>query len=425
MKIGKNIFWNFAGFLCPAIVLFVSYPVLLRALGNEQFGLVALATSLSAALSFLDFGLSSASLKFIVGDLERGDRVAAGKVITTSLAFFGAMGLLISAVMFLLSPWLAGWLRVSVGQRDVAVEVFRITALQISFSLVLSTVSGIFKALDRFDLSAGVITAVALAANAMPAWMVAVRGQTLVDALIVAVLLLAILCVTTLALMDSIAQAKGVEIRHAPPDRKTFRRTVGFGAYLTVHGLVGMLFSHGQRVMVGFLFGPAPLAAFQLSLTIVSKVHTAINAVAEVALPIASGSQRHRIRGLYFKALTMLIVLSALPLLVLSIASNTVLTLWLGSSVPPFTADILPPLCLAYFFVAIAALPFHIINGLGLPQINVLLGVVNLVVYVLALIGFELAHERSAVHVAMAYAVSNVICGIAYQWYCLTLLRRR
>jgi len=421
MRIGRNVVFNLVGFLCPAVVLFLSYPPFLHALGAERFGVLMLAMSLAAGLSFLDFGLSAASVRFVVADLHQGRLDAAARVIGSALAFFVGLGALISLALFVLSPQVAGWTKVAPSQVAEAVVVFRLTALQIAFSLLLGTLSALFKALDRFDLAAATMSALAVAMYMLPAFQVAWLGQSLVAALATAVGALLLLSAAGVAVLARVAAARGIDLRRGVPDLPTFRRIFRFGATLTVHALIGMLFTHGQRVLVGFVFGPVPLAAYQLSLTLVSKVHAAINAAAEVALPIASSAQVALIKRTYLRGMLALVAMSAVPLAVIALASRWIIGLWLGANSPPLAPELLPPLCVAYFFVALSALPYHILNGLGHPRVNVAFAVFNITIYALALLGFELAHRLSVMHVAHAFTLASAVTGVSYQWYCYRL----
>lgn len=418
MSIGRNVVFNIIGFLGPAVILIVSYPPFLHALGAERFGILTLGMSLAAALSFLDLGLAAASLRFVVSDLHNRDFVAAARVITTTILFFTGLGVLISGVLFVLAPILAGWLDVVPKQKADAIAIFRLTAMQISFSLFLGTLSGLFKALDRFDLAAAIVTALALLMNALPALQVVRFGASLDTAIATTVVTLALLSFFVILLFNRTAARRGIILGRGYPDVLTFRRIFGFGATLMIHAMVGMLFTHGQRVLVGFLFGPVPVAAYQLSLTLVSKVHAGINAVAEVALPIASSGQADLIKRAYGKSLLILGALSMLPLFLIAATNQWLILLWLGKSAPPMTAELLPPICIAYFFIAISTLPYHILNGLGRPGVNVVFALINIAIFAVAILGFGLAQESSAFNVAVSFAISNVLCGSIFQWYC-------
>jgi O-antigen/teichoic acid export membrane protein len=424
MKIRRNVAFNLLGFLLPALLVFGSFPLLLRGLGAEKFGILSLAMSVAATLSFLDFGLAAATLRFVVADLNRGDPRSAGRVMTTSMLFFGAMGGLITVLVVVFSPWLVGRVGIPLDQHYLGQQVLRLTALQIGFTLILNVISSLFKAIDRFDLAATLVTLVAFASNAVPAMQVAWLGVSLPIALSTATALLAVISVIMIFVLACKSTRHGIFLQRDLPNIVTFRRTMSFGATLTLHGLIGMLFTHGQRLLVGVLFGPIAVAAYQLSLTLVSKVHALINAAAEVALPIASSGKIDALRRNYLKNMLILSAMSAAPLLFIAFANEWLINLWLGRNAPTLTAQILPALCVAYFFVAISALPYHILNGLGHPNVNVWFAVFNIVVYVAAVIGLDSTDERSPARIAYAYAIANIACGVLYQWFCLRLLVR-
>ena len=424
MKIGRDIVYNLIGFIIPVVVIFGSYPSFLHALGAERFGVLTLAMSLAAGLSFLDFGLSAASIRFVVSDVHRGEFDAAAKVIGTTLSFFTGLGVLISMTLFVLSPIVVSWMKVEPPQISDAVVIFRLTALQISCSLLLSTLSGLFKALDRFDLASATVSLAALLMYGVPAFQVAWLGTSLSAAIGTTVISLMLLSIVGILGLNRIAACRGIMMRRGAPNIRTYRRIFSFGATLTIHAIIGLLFTHGQRILVGFMFGPAPLAAYQLSLTLVSKVHAAINAVAEVGLPIASSAQIGLIKRNYLRGILVLSVMSFIPLAVIALGRHWIMGIWLGASSPPLAPILLPAMCLAYFFVALSALPYHILNGLGYPRINVGFAIANIVIYILTLAAFELANMRSVENVALAFAISNAFCGVYYQWYCYRLFAR-
>jgi O-antigen/teichoic acid export membrane protein len=398
--------------------------MLLRGLGASEFGILAIAISVSASLSFLDFGLTASSLRYVVSDLHHGDPSSAGRVMTTSLVFFGGLGLLITVTVVLLSPLLTRILNIPDIQHELSQQVLQLSSLQIGLTLLLNTIGGLFKALDRFDLGALSTTLVSISTNAIPAVLIAYWGQPLSLALKISACLLAVLVVLMVGLLAEISRRHGINLSRDLPNSSTFRRIFAFGATLTLHGLIGMLFSHGQRLLVGVMFGPIVVTAYQLSLTLVSKVHSAINAVAEVALPIASSGQLIFLRIQYIRSVFVLGAMSAAPLLFIALTDDWLIHLWLGDSAPPLTAQLLPSLCVAYFFVALSSLPYHILNGMGRPAMNVWFAVFNMVIFVVTLYSFELGNERSAANVANAYAISNAICGVLYQWFVFRALSK-
>src|SRR5579864_4653319 len=104
MSVGRSAWHGLLGFAVPSLVVFASYPVLIRHLGAAAFGIYLLAASLSGALMFLDLGFSAATLRFVAQDLAAGRPQAAADVVVTSLVFYGGMGLVGGGAIAALAP---------------------------------------------------------------------------------------------------------------------------------------------------------------------------------------------------------------------------------------------------------------------------------------------------------------------------------
>ncbi len=159
MSIRRNSLYGLLGFALPTLVVLIAYPVLVRTLGPQAFGIYLVGTSMSGVLGFLDFGFSAATVQFVAQDMARNDRRAAAEVLATSLAFYGAIGVAGAVVIFGLAPYLVHVFSVQPQLRDVAIVVFRIAAAQFAVFFVLTVYLSFFKGMQRFDLSTVVLTA--------------------------------------------------------------------------------------------------------------------------------------------------------------------------------------------------------------------------------------------------------------------------
>lgn len=70
----RNLISNAVGIVVPALSWVVVVPVFVRFLGVDGFGVYTIAFSLSGLMSFLELGLTSASIKFITDvEIRRND----------------------------------------------------------------------------------------------------------------------------------------------------------------------------------------------------------------------------------------------------------------------------------------------------------------------------------------------------------------
>lgn len=91
--------WGVVAKVIDAVFKFISLPLLLAYFGKENFGLIALATSVNAYLQLLDLGVNTGAVKYFsewigIKDYERLDSVA-----RTSITFYTIIGVLNTVVL--------------------------------------------------------------------------------------------------------------------------------------------------------------------------------------------------------------------------------------------------------------------------------------------------------------------------------------
>jgi len=90
-------------------VAFVLSPVLLKALGNNGYGLWELIMSVVGYMGLLDLGIGSAMVRYVAVAEGSQDREELGRLISTSLVFFSTVGG-IACVLFMLMGFFPGFL---------------------------------------------------------------------------------------------------------------------------------------------------------------------------------------------------------------------------------------------------------------------------------------------------------------------------
>lgn len=424
MKIKHNVGYGLLGFVLPTLAMLLSIPILITSLGKNGFGIFTLAASVGGSFGFLDLGFSAATTKYVAADMSRQRFDSVGSIIYTSLVFYGTLATLIISIVWLSAPFLPGFFSVPVEMSDLAVTAFRVAAFQFGFFLLVGVYISLFKALHRFDIASIITTYIAIisyggAALAVKMNLVGIVGATFIG-LIANVSALYIAYVAAMR----ICRDNNINMRGARANLSTLRRMFDFSAILTAHSLAAVFFAQAQRLIIGHLLGPASVAIYQVAYAAVSKIHALVNAAAEVIFPIVSASSHDRkIRSLYVRALFISAVTSAALLLPLGLFAEPIIQLWVGSQTAYLAAPILQILTIAFFFVAISAPPFHILNGIGRPEINVIYSVSNVFIYVAALWLLSL-DGINLTDMAWAFAVSNVITGLIFQLIAMRLIMR-
>src|SRR5436189_5413217 len=92
----RSTLWTFLGLGLPIAAAVVSIPPVIRGLGVERFGVLALGWMLMGFFALLDLGIGQATTKYIAEHLARNDRSKLSNLMSNSLTahallgFFGA-----------------------------------------------------------------------------------------------------------------------------------------------------------------------------------------------------------------------------------------------------------------------------------------------------------------------------------------------
>jgi len=422
VNLRRNAGHGLLGFIAPSLIVFASYPVLIRHLGAAAFGVYLLAASLSGAMMFLDMGFSAATLRFVAQDLAAGRPKAAADVVLTSLVFYTCMGVLGGAVIAALAPVWAASFKVDARIMHDAVVVFRLAGFQFAAYLPVMVFVSIAKAVSRFDRSTIFVSLLA-AATYGSAVVAVLAGAGLVVAMfsVVAVNYLAFIWIA----IDGLRLCRECGIHVAAASPMAFRRMFSFGWVLTVNSIAAFFLFQVQKFLVGFAMGPAAVAVYQSAAVVPSKIHAVVNAATEVMFPFASASRdRAELRRVYLRMLGGSALVALLGFVSLVALARPFLALWLGAAVAAGVAPLVPVFALAYFFLALSPAPFHLVNGLGRPALNTLACVMNALINVALIAGFAL-NGLTLEKFAWAFAIANVVTSIFYQATVETLIWKR
>jgi O-antigen/teichoic acid export membrane protein len=422
VSIGRNAWHGLLGFVGPALVVFASYPVLIRHLGASAFGVYLLAASLSGTLMSLDLGFSAATLRFVAQDLAAGRPKAAADVVLTSLVFYGGMGLVGGTAIAALAPVGAALFKVDARLMGDAVAVFRLSGLQFAGYLPAMVFVSIAKAAGQFDRSTIFVSLLAVATYGS-ATVAVLAGAGLVGAMSLAVA--ANLVTFAWIAIDGLrlCRARGMKLAGASP--VAFGRMFAFGWVLTVNSVSGFLLYQVQKFLVGFTMGPAAVAVYQSAMVVPSKIHAAVHAATEVMFPFASASRdRAVLRQVYLRMLGGSLLVALAGFVALMALARPVVRLWLGEALASSVAPLVPVFALAYFFLALSPAPFHLVNGVGRPALNTLFYVMNALLNVVLIVAFALS-GLTLTKFAWAFATANMATSLFYQVTVETLIWRQ
>lgn len=404
----KNSIYGLLGFALPTLAMLATYPVLIKTLGAESFGIFVLATSLTGLLSLMDLGFTPATVKFVAEDVQSGNYEGLAEVILASALFFGILGAVGTLLVNLLTPRLVEIFRVAPNLRSEAVAVFRISAYQMPPLLLITVCIAVFKGLARFKLSTVVLTLLNTLSLGSVAIAVGIFHLSLRSSIAISVFIHFVILIFAVWLVSLALREQRIGWVWKWPPLAVFRRMLRFSSLLAIVTLVGVTTQQLPKFLIGMKLGPAEAGMYAAIAGIAFKVHSLAGGATEVMMPYSAYVTNHDLFKKTCRKMQMFSVgFGATALFPLIIFPFPLIALWLGRETAGKTQILMRLLALATMMTVPATVPYHVLNGVGKPVWNALIGVGHLCILLASLGLIFLGWGLSLESFGVAFLIAN------------------
>lgn len=355
----------------PVLLLLVA-PWLLRHLGAAGFGLWALAQAIVSFGYLASLGVGVTTTRHVAADLAQGEPQRAVSAVRAGLSVALGIGAVLLAGGALASPWIAGAVFPRMGPTATVALTLSVGLAMLVLQEIDSVFSGALRGAGRFDLVAGIELAT------RPLWALAVCAAASLtgDANLS---LLAGLAVNGLRLVVKAAAASRRLGRHCHrPSRNgaDIARLVRVGGWVWVQGLGSVIYTVGDRLLVGALLGASELGRYTLCMQLSHFIHSLQAAALQTLLPWVSGAPDRpgRMRRIRRVAWAAGIAATIAPML-LAAAGHTLLSLWIGPEFADDNATLLFALFCSVIVLSLSTPTHFALIGLGDVRFLGLLGI--------------------------------------------------
>jgi O-antigen/teichoic acid export membrane protein len=381
--LARNAYINLVSQLAPVLIAIFAIPLLIKVLGTERFGVLALAWVVMGYFGFFDFGLGRATTKFVAEYHARNETEAVPELVWSSITVHLFLGLLGGGLLALITPWLTQSVLNIPGPLLSETRIsFYLLAASVPLIVATAALRGVLEAIQRFDL-VNVIKLPASVLNYLGplAVLYFIRGLVAVILFLVvtrAVVLLAHL-VLCLRVMPELSRGFRFNAARVSP-------MLGFGGWLTVFSFVGPSIASIDRFMIGAFVSLSAVTYYTTSFEAVTKLtvfSASLLAVLFPAFTTMTVTRYLEVRRLYLRALKYLLVLVAPIVGVILALAYELLSLWVA---PEFALDSAPVarwLAVGILIHILGHVSFTVLQGIGRAEVPAKLQLVQLPFYVL------------------------------------------
>jgi O-antigen/teichoic acid export membrane protein len=366
----RNSLWNLTGSALPMVVALATVPLLIGALGIEGYGIVTLVGSVIGYFAVLDVNLTAGSIKYLAQHHAARDRRRFAETFWFGMFFYGLLGLLGAAAIFLAAESLVGrFFKVSAGAHEATVLAFQIGAFGFALSQLQNYLMVVPQALQRYDRSAqseaffGIFVNLASVAAATAG--MGIVGVTLAR---VGVAILNILYLTWLIRRFRLG------LRFRWPGKEVRTALTSFSAYAYLSKIASVMHQHADKLIVGALAGPVALAFYTVPATLAGRILGLTYRLSSVIYPrasaLAASGRITELRPVYLGVMRYVTYINLTALGMIVLAGEEFLHRWVGEEFVLQGYPVLVLITVAFLADSLTNIPSMVNDALGHPRIT-------------------------------------------------------
>lgn len=406
-RMAGNTAWNLVGMCAPMFVALFSIPLLIRGLGDDRFGLLALVWMLVGYFSIFDLGLGRALTKMTAECLGRKEQEQVPGLFWTSMALMTGLGLVVAVLLWFGAPWLAlKVLNVPEHLRPETLAAFRVVSFGLPVVVAITGLIGVLEAYQRFKLinlvriPTGMFTFLGpLAVLPFSTSLFAVVG-VLIAGRVAEWLIYFLSCLRC-------------EPRLRTMIRFEFPKVKGllcFGGWMTVSMIATPLMIHIDRFLIGAIISVGAVAYYVTPAEIVVKLLIFPRAWVSVLFPAFASNffvDRPAVTKMFGQGVKFLLAASFPVILAVVAFAPEGLLLWLGPEFSTHSTPVMRWLAAGILVYSLAFLPCALLQGAGRPDITAKVHLAELVAYLV--LASVMIHFFGIVGAAMAWFVRGAL----------------
>lgn len=343
-------------------------PAILNTLGEERFGIWALANAVLLTGAILASGFGDANIRSVARALARRDCEEQIATVRSALGIHLVLGIIVAGGVWLASPAIAH-LTIK-GNEALAGDCLwsmRMTAGLVLLRALETVCVSTQRAFSRYGTAIGVSVAVRIV-SLLLAWLVPAFEPN------VTAVLAATLAVNGIALSIQMRQLKRLlRVRRLMPmlHRAATKALLGFGVFTWLQAASGLLVGQVDRLVTGFALGASAVAIYTICVQLTQPIYGITAAGLHFLYPLLASESAHesgpRLRRSVGMALAANFAFVALALACLLLFGEFILRHWVGIAMAKEAAGILPAAAWGAALSALSVTGCYTLLALGRP----------------------------------------------------------
>ena len=278
LKVGSII--TYINLIISTIIPLLYTPIMLRILGQEEYGLYSLSNSVISYLTLLNFGFGTAIIRFISKFRVEGDHDKIEGVTGLILSIYGIIAIVVCIVGFLLTKgtglFFGTGLTVNEIQRLKVLMIVMTVSTAISFPV--SVLSSVSVAYEKY-IFRKMVDMIATIATPILNLIVLFLGYASIG---LAIIGLGIQLIYGIIFIWYCKQKLNVVPRFKDMPFYMVKEILGFSIYVFASSIIDMLYWATDKVLIGAVLGTVAVAVYNIGGTFTSMLQNMSSAISGV-----------------------------------------------------------------------------------------------------------------------------------------------
>jgi O-antigen/teichoic acid export membrane protein len=401
--VAKGSLWNLAGLVLALAAALVAVPLIVRGLGVERFGVLALTWAIIGAASMLDLGIGRALTQVVASRKASGDTADLATIVLTATAALGVLGVLGALALLAAAAPVAHYVfRVGPEVAAEAERAIRLLGISLPFVLCASALHGVLEGHLRFDLSNMVRVPLTLLNYLVPLAMLPFTAD--LGWIVGGTVLARGLALAAYGALVWNIMAREARVAMAPI--AALRPVLALAGWMSVSTIVATAIVYLDRFVLAALDSMSAVAFYATPFELVTRLSLVAGAIGGALLPVFSSlgrSSAKQVGKVFARGLryVTLLVFPATALVVLFAADG--LALWLDGRFAAASTRIAQILAAGIFVNSLAVVPLTFLYAAGRADTVARLHLAELPFYALLL--WQLVSRFGADGAALAWTL--------------------
>jgi O-antigen/teichoic acid export membrane protein len=378
----RNTALNLIGLVIPLAVGFVTIPFLVRSLGGQRFGILALVWVVFGYFGLFDLGLGRTTTKYVAEALGRGEMEKLPGYLWTATLLQTAIGAAGTLLLVATAPFITGHL-LNIPPEFVRETTWTLKLVGWSLPIMFLTSSfrGVLEAGQRFDL----VNAVKVPVNVL-FYVLPLLGVALGYKLPGIVVLLMLSRAAALVVWAGLSLRVFPVLRASPRlHRRLVRQLVSFSGWLALSSVLYAITSSIDRLLIGALLTVTAVTYYSAPYEALNRLGVIPGSLAMVLFPAFSsldaGNMKDKVEDLFARSVKFLLLSTGPVLVLLMFFAKDFLRLWLGKDFAQTSTLAVQILAAGFLINSVIAVPNNYLLGIGRVDIAPKYQAVELMAY--------------------------------------------